>query len=61
MLKREVCWWLSELRRRGWGTRVLGRAMRRGNPAHDLGKASGKQRIPPTKTKQIRMSYVLTC
>jgi hypothetical protein len=53
----EIRWWLTELRRRGWGTRVLGRTMGLRNPQCVMAKADGRQWIYPRE--QIRMSYVL--
>ena len=54
MSRQEVCWWLHELRRRGWGTRVLGRSMGLRNPQCVMAKADGRQRI--YETEWIRMS-----
>jgi hypothetical protein len=54
----EIRWWLTELRRRrGWGTRVLGRTMGLRNPQCVMAKADGRQWI--YRCEQIRMSYVL--
>jgi hypothetical protein len=51
----EIRWWLCELRRRGWNSSELQRALAiRGNIGH---KASGRAWIYPTE--QIRMSHVL--
>lgn len=53
----EIRWWLTELRRRGWGTRVLGRTMGLRNPQCVMAKADGRQWIYPTE--QRRMSRQL--
>ena len=54
MSQQEIRWWLTELRRRGWGTRVLGRTMGLRNPQCVMAKADGRQWIYPRE--QIRMS-----
>jgi hypothetical protein len=54
----EIRWWLLELlRRRGWGTRVLGRTMGLRNPQCVMAKADGRQWI--YRGEQIRMSHQL--
>jgi hypothetical protein len=54
MSQQEIRWWLTELRRRGWGTRVLGRTVGLRNPHCVMAKADGRQWIYPRE--QIRMS-----
>ena len=55
--QQEIRWWLCELRRRGWGTRVLGRTMGLRNPQCVMAKADGRQWI--YRSEQIRMSRQL--
>ena len=52
--QQEIRWWLCELRRRGWGTRLLGRTIGLRNPQCVMAKADGRQWIYPSE--QIRMS-----
>jgi hypothetical protein len=54
MSQQEIRWWLTEMRRRGWGTRVLGLTMGLRNPQCVMTKADGRQWIYPRE--QIRMS-----
>ena len=57
MSQEQIRWWLNDLRRRGWGMRVLGRTMGLANEAAVWRKANGKEWIYPTE--QIRMSRQL--
>jgi hypothetical protein len=50
----QIRWWLTELRRLGWGMKVLGRTMGLAKPSNIWRKANGKERIYPTE--QVRMS-----
>ena len=52
--EQEIRWWLLELRRRGWPTRLLGRTMGLRNPQCVMAKADGRQWIYPAE--QVRMS-----
>jgi hypothetical protein len=53
----EIRWWLTELGRRGWGTRVWGRTMGLRTPQCVMAKADGRKWIYPRE--QIRMSHQL--
>jgi len=52
-----IRWWLVELKRRGWPTRLLGRTMGLRNPQCVMAKADGRQWI--YEGEQIRMSHQL--